>query len=430
MSRPIDRRRFIQRTTSATAALSSWSVLSAARGADRPGAKLVVGVMGTNGRGTALASEFAELAGAEVAYVCDVDRRAIDKATSAVVKQGAKSPVGVVDFRSILDDDSVDALVIAAPDHWHAPAAILACAAGKHVYVEKPTSHNPREGELMVEAARKHDRVVQVGTQRRSSPGIRQAIERVRAGQVGPVRFVRGWINSTRPNIGYGKPATVPEWLDFAQWQGPAPERPYHDNIVHYNWHWFWHWGTGELGNNGIHALDVCRWGAEVDYPTTVTCNGGKLFFDDDQETPDTQIATYRFDDGKVINWEHRTWHRRGFEGQNFGIQFYGDGGSLIVTQKDYTIYDMDGRELERVAIHRGEMEHLENFLSAIRSGTALNAEIEEGVKSTLLCHLGNIAYRTGRTVNLDRATRRIDGDAEQEGLWSREYRSGLEPTV
>ena len=430
MSQSINRRRFLHGTAAAGTALASWSALSTVRGAEGANEKIIVGVMGTNGRGTTLAAEFAELDGAEVAYVCDVDRRAIDKATSAVVKQGAKSPKGVADFRRILDDPAVDALVIAAPDHWHAPATILACNAGKHVYVEKPASHNPREGELMVEAARKHRRVVQVGTQRRSSPGIRQGIERVRSGEIGTVRFSRGWVNSTRPNIGYGKEVPVPEWLDYKLWQGPAPERPYRDNLIHYRWHWFWHWGTGELGNNGIHALDVCRWGMDVDYPLVATCNGGKLFFEDDQETPDTQIATFRFESDKVINWEHRTWHRRGFEGQSFGIQFYGDKGSILVAQNDYVIYDMDGRELDRVAIDRGEMAHLENFTAGIRSGEPLNADIEEGVKSTLLCHLGNIAYRTGRTVHLDAKTHRITGDSQQEALWSREYRSGWEPKI
>src|SRR5690606_6819673 len=184
-------------------------------------------------------------------------------------------------FRRILDDKHVDALIIAAPDHWHAPATIMACNAGKHVYVEKPACHNPYEGELMIEAARKHKRVVQVGTQRRSSPTFLQAIERVHRGDLGKVYMARGWINSTRPNIGYGKPADVPENLNYELWQGPAPDRPYQDNLIHYNWHWFWHWGTGELGNNGIHALDVCRWGLRVDCPIQVTCGGGKFHFKD-----------------------------------------------------------------------------------------------------------------------------------------------------
>lgn len=429
MNDSINRRGFMARSAAAGAAWSGLALAQSARAADAPSEKIRLGVMGTNGRGHALATGFAGLPGAEIAYVCDVDQRAVDKTAAAVEKAQDKKPEGVGDFRRILDDPQVDALVIAAPDHWHAPATILACAAGKHVYVEKPASHNPREGELMIEAARKHHRVVQVGTQRRSSPGIAEGLQRMREGEIGRVLFARGWINSTRPSIGHGQTVSAPEWLDYELWQGPAPEEAYRDNVVHYHWHWFWDWGTGELGNNGVHALDLIRWGMELGHPERVTCAGGKYFFDDDQQTPDTQLATFHFGD-RAVTWEHRTWHRRGFEDQSWGATFYGDQGSLIIGSSEYALFDMEGKQIDQASINRGEVEHQQNFLDCIRSGDRPNCDIEEGAHSALLCHLGNIAYRTGRTVNCDPATGHIVGDDEQAQLWSREYREGWEPTV
>ncbi len=390
--------------------------------------KVIVAVMGVNSRGTDLAGGFVAQ-GAEIAYVCDPDVRAIQKCLKAIDGKQSRSPQGVQDFRKALEDKAVDALVIAAPDHWHAPATILACQAGKHVYVEKPASHNPREGELMIAAARKHNRAVQLGTQRRSMPGVIEGIERLKSGELGRVLFSRGWYNNSRPSIGIGKSAPVPEWLDYNLWQGPAPEQGYRSNVVHYNWHWFWHWGTGELGNNGIHALDICRWGLGVDYPRRVTANGGKYFYDDDQQTPDTHVVTYDFGE-KGLTWEGRNWHRRGFEGTMYGVAFYGEKGTMLMEDGGYRILAMDGKEVTKTGGPEGDGAHLKNFLECVRSGKRPNADIEEGHKSTLLCHLGNIAYRTGRTLNTSPQSGRIEGDKEAMELWSREYRKGWEPKV
>ena len=419
----ISRRHFL--AGSAGIGLGAAGESRAAASAD----KVRLAIMGVNSRGMDLARSFLATGQAAIPYICDVDERAVRRAVELVKKEQPSGAQGVSDVRRVLEDKTVDALVIAAPDHWHAPAAILACAAGKHVYVEKPASHNAREGELMIAAARKHNRVVQLGTQRRSMPGVIEGIERLKAGELGRVLFSRGWYNNARPSIGAGKPAAVPEWLDYSLWQGPAPETPYRDNVVHYNWHWFWRWGTGELGNNGIHALDVCRWGLGVDYPRRVTSNGGKYFYRDDQETPDTHVVTYDFGE-KGITWEGRNWHRRGFEGSMFGIAFYGEKGTMLFDGGGYTILGMDGKEMSKGTGPDSQQPHLINFLDCVRTGKRPAADIDEGHKSTLLCHLGNIAYRTGRTLNTNPRNGHIEGDREAMEQWSREYRKGWEPKV
>jgi len=427
MSDSVSRRRFLGSAAAGTAALSVATTSWAAD--EPPGEKLVVGVMGMGGRGTGLAKQFQQQPHTEVAYVCGVDRRRLAAAAKAVGQIAGAEPKAVTDFRRILDDKSVDVLVCAAPDHWHGPATILACAAGKHVYVEKPCCHNPREGEMQVAAARKHRRVVQVGTQRRSWPGVIQAVAKLREGAIGRVLFSRGWYNNQRPSIGRGTETAVPDWLDYDLWQGPAPRRPYRSNVIHYNWHWFWHWGTGEIGNNGVHALDLCRWGLGVDYPRQVSSGGGLYFFDDDQQTPDSQVVNFDFGD-KMITWEGRNWHRRGFEGSMFGAEFYGDQGTLVLSGTGYKIYDRMDKLVEEQTGSGGDAVHIGNFLACIRSGSVPNAEIERGYKSTLLCLLGSIAHRTGHTLHCAPSTGRILDDPDAEALWSREYEPGWEPKV
>lgn len=428
---PISRREFLHGSTTLAAGTALGAMLlgrpSAVRAAEA-GEKIVVGIMGL-GRGKSLARTFASRPNAVVAYVCDVDQQRAHEGASTVSETAGNTPRIVGDFREILDDRSVDALVIAAPDHWHAPATILACAAGKHVYCEKPASHNPQEGEWQVAAARKYNRVVQLGTQRRSMPVFQEAIARLHGGAIGRVLLARAWYFNPRPSIGRGQPADVPSWLDYSLWQGPAPHRAYRDNVVHYNWHWFWHWGTSELGNNGVHTVDICRWGLGVDYPLRVSSAGGRYAYDDDQETPDTNIATFDFGHC-AITWEGRSFYRRRPDDPRYEIAFYGDQGTLTIGGGNYTIYDSQGKQTGSGSSDTSDTPHVDNFIACIKSGQRPNADIEEGHKSTLLCHLGNIAYRTGRMLHLDPQSHRIVGAPEAQELWGREYRPGWEPKV
>ena len=423
----VTRRRFLHDTATTTAAVALAS-LAELRAAEAPSKQIHVDVIGTNGPVQSLASRFASLPGCKVGYICDPDTRAQGKGASAVDKAAGYSPQTIVDFRKALDDKSVDAVVIAAPDHWHAPATILACSAGKHVYVEKPCSHNAQEGEWMVAAARKHNRHVQMGTQRRSMPGIREGIEKLHNGAIGRVLYAQCFYFNPRPGIGQGKAVPVPEYLDYSLWQGPAPERPYRDNMIHYNWHWMWHWGTAELGNNGVHMIDVARWGLQVDYPTRVSCSGGRYRYQDDQETPDTAIANFEFGD-KQITWEGRSWYRRRNE-DPAELAFYGEAGTLVITGNGYKVYDVQGKETDKGSGDGSDLAHTQNLLDAIRNGAKLNQEILEGHKSTLLCHLGNIAYRTSSVLACDAKNGHLVGNAKAGELWGREYRTGWEPKV
>lgn len=392
--------------------------------------KIVLGIMGVHGRGAAIARGMIAQPNTEVGYVCDVDERTLGLIAETVGKGQGKEPKQVGDFRRILDDPAIDALVVAAPNHWHAPATILGCSAGKHVYVEKPCSHTPAEGEWSVQAARKHNRVVQMGTQRRSWPAIVEAIEKLHDGEIGKLLYARTWYNNRRAAIGHGKQVPVPNWLDWELWQGPAPRRPYKDNVVHYNWHWHWHWGNGELGNNGVHGLDVARWGMQVSYPIRVTAGGGKYRHDDDQVTPDTMMVTYDFPEHKTITWEGLSWSALGPHDTGFGISFHGTEGSMVIRDSGYVRYDIRNKELEAKSGAGGDQDHFADFLSAIRDGSRPNADIETAHQSTLLCHLGNIAYRTSTVVHTSPEDGRIIDNPAAEALWSREYAPGWQPQV
>ncbi len=423
----IHRRSFLAGAAGGVAA--GYFTLASAASAQPAAESVTLGVMGVNGRGAALARGFAGLPNVAVAAVCDVDERASSKCASIVSERGAKAPEMVEDFRRMLERSDIDAIVIAAPDHWHAPAGIAACNAKKHVYVEKPCSHNPQEGEWLVAAARKHDRVVSMGTQRRSWPALIEAMRLLQSGKIGRVLNAQAWYNNRRGSIQHGSAAPVPEWLNWDLWQGPAPRQEYRDNIVHYHWHWYWNWGTGELGNNGVHAIDLCRWGLGVDYPSRVVSSGLKLRHDDDQETPDTHVVSFEFKDA-LITWLGNSWSPRGVEDNSFGARFLGTEGSLATLDNGYVIYDMQNKEVERNTGSGGDEVHLADFVAAIREGRRPNADIEEGHKTTLLCNLGNISHRIGRQLTIDPTNGHIQGDAAAAKLWAREYEEGWKPEV
>lgn len=425
MCTPVNRRHFLKVT--ATTGVAACTAVAHAHQETNPEQRLIAGVMGVHGRGRSLAEGFARQPNVEIGYVCDVDSRTIRPAVEAVSKIQKKAPVGVEDFRLMLDDPQLDILIVATPNHWHAPATIMACNAKKHVYVEKPCSYSAQEGEWAIAAARKNKCVVTMGTQRRSRAPIIQAIDKLRDGAIGPIRYARCWYANNRGTIGRGKEVAVPEWLNFDLWQGPAPRRPYKDNLIHYNWHWHWHWGNGELGNNGVHALDLARWGMGVDYPTFVTSAGGRYRYDDDQETPDTHTVTFEFGD-RAIMWEGLSCNRYGPDGSSFGVTFHGDLGTMRLFDSGYRIFDRQAKQIDEFSGPGSDAEHFANFLACIRQGGRPTADIEEAHKSTLLCHLGNIAQRSRRSLNIDPQNGHILNDEQAAQLWGREYAPGWRP--
>lgn len=443
------RRKFIKNAVTGAAALSVGGILpgfSAKSYANILGAndKIRVAAMGVNSRGLALASNFAGQKNCEVIYVCDVDSRAADKCIATVSDIQGRRPKAAEDFRNALEDKNLDALIVATPDHWHAPAAILASKAGKHVYLEKPCGHNPNEGELLIKAVDKYKNIIQMGNQRRSWPNVVAGIKELHSGVIGRPYFAKTWYTNSRKPIGVGKKVEVPSWLNYELWQGPAPRKDYKDNLIHYNWHWFWHWGTGEALNNGTHMVDIARWGLQVDYPTKVSSNGGRFHYKDDWETPDTQVINIDFADKCAITWEGRSCNGRQIEGASVGVIFYAENGSLqIEGDNGYKIYDLSGKLMKEVKNETKvdvrsltdpsqalDAIHIQNFFNAINVGGKLNADIVSGHKSTLLVQLGNIAQRVGDTLDIDPKNGRILNNADAKKLWSRTYQKGWEPTV
>ncbi|MBM3726047.1 MAG: Gfo/Idh/MocA family oxidoreductase [Acidobacteria bacterium] len=401
----------------------------ASTGAIMAGAKerLTVGLIGCGGRGTGLAREFSSLA--DIAYVCDPDESRRRK-----VQERVNAKHAVADLRRVLDDKSVDAVVIATPEHWHAPAAILACEAGKHVYVEKPCSHNLREGRLMIEAARRTKRVMQVGTQSRSDPFIAGAIQLLREGVIGDVLVAKAWDVQRRANLGRLKPSDPPPGVDYDMWVGPAEFVPYQANRFHYHWHWWYNFSVGGLGGDGPHEVDYARWGLGVEtHPTTIAGLGSKYYFDDDQEYPDTGTVVFEWPgDGQAGHkrqfiFELRIWSPNGILNVDSGAEYYGTRGKMFLSKRGkLEIFDEKNKPI--VAQPKAPPQllgHAADFLDAIKTGRTPNSDIEIGHLSSSLVHLGNLAMRLGRSLNFDPRTERIIGDKEANALLSRKYRKG-----
>jgi predicted dehydrogenase len=433
MGIPTRRRDFLQ----VAAALPAAGVLTAtqravtASGEPKQADRLVIGLIGCGGRGLQVAGKFQRLPGVELRYVCDVDRARLESAAKSLEVSGSGAASG--DMRRLLDDPALDAVIVATPDHWHAPASILACRAGKHVYVEKPISHNIREGRLLVDAAAEHGALVQHGTQCRSTGMMREAIGLLRQGVIGQVLSAKCWNVQKRSSIGRGQDTSPPPELDYDNWLGPVEYLPYRTNRVHNRWTWWHHFGAGDMGNDGVHDLDYTRWGLGVDkHPSKISAVGGKYFFDDDQEFPDTQQVTFEYTlgdgggDRRMLIYEQRLWTTNYPHNCDSGAEFYGTEGMMFLSRRGKILVRGERNRQIPVTIEpepQNDVAHIQNFCDAIRHGDALRADALTGHLSTSLCHLGNLATRLGRQLIFDPDREVVIGDDEAQRLVGRPYR-------
>jgi len=399
-------------------------------------------VIGLNGRGYAhLASLKANKSAARISHICDVDSNILTKFAGVVQKEIGEAATPEEDFRRILDSKDVDAFTIATPDHWHMPMAIAGLQAGKHVYVEKPCSHNPAEGEMLAQAQQKYRKLVQMGTQQRSSPHTIEIVEKIRTGVIGRPYLAKAWYVNVRKSIGTGKEVPVPPQLDWDLWQGPAPRRAYKDNVHPYNWHWFRNYGTGEALNNGTHEVDVCRWALGVDYPKRVTSSGGRYHFKDDWQFYDTLVTSFEYENA-MISWEGKSCEGMKYYGRDRGSAIMGTTGTVLVDRDGYEIYDLEGRKTSEFKagsesssgdlIGRDSMTdaHFANFIAAIQKDEKLNAPVSVGNVSVTTLQLSNIAWEVSRELHIDSKDGRIQGDADAMKMWGREYEKGWAPHV
>jgi predicted dehydrogenase len=404
--------------------------------------RLNFAVLGLNSRGYAhLSALQANKQTACISHVCDVDSNTLDKFAAQTKQAMGSAPATEKDFRKILEQKNVDAISIASPDHWHTPMAIAGLQAGKHVYVEKPCSHNPAEGALLVEAQKKYGKVVQMGTQQRSSPHTIEIVDKIHGGLIGRAYYAKAWYSNTRKSIGFGKPAPVPAQLDWELWQGPAPRRPYTDNVQPYNWHWFRNWGTGETLNNGTHEVDVCRWALDVDYPQRVTATGGRYQFKDDWQFYDTLVTSFNYPD-KMLSWEGKSCSGMKFYNRDRGSAIMGTTGTVVVDRDGYEIYDLKGIKTSEFKTGKNTSSsdlrgadsmtdaHFANFIAAICKGEKLNAPIAVGNVSVTTMQLSNIAWEVNRELQIDTADGKIKGDSEAMKMWGREYEKGWAPRI
>jgi predicted dehydrogenase len=418
------RRSFVKKTGASLLASGAW-LGSGARvlGAnDRP----VLALIGGRNRGRQVALGLLR-AGAEFKTICDIDDDINAKVGAEIEGVQKKRPGLVREFQRVIDDKDIDGLVIATPDHWHAIQTLQACGAGKDVLVEKPLSQTIEEGHLMREAARKHRRVVQVGTQRRSGEHYRNAIDYLSSGKLGKLCLIKAWMYQVRNTIGNPPDGPVPGGVDYDLWLGPAPQRPFNPNRFHYNWRFFWDYGNSELGNQGVHMLDIAVWGIQKlrgnsgALPTHISGQGGIYWLDDAKEVPDTQVVTYDYGDFMLV-WELHSFQNHGLlHGLRAGTAFYGTDASLVVHGDGWEVTGKDGAILESAKSSGGS--HEQNFIDCMKSRKEPNADIETGRLSTTLCHLGNISYHLKRDVSFDPKTETFGTDRAANALLKKEYR-------
>ena len=432
----LTRRDFVRSTGLSGAALMA-PLLKTGFANNSPNETIQVAVMGIRSRGTAHALTLAKLPNVNVAALCDVDERLLPKLAADVEKISGKKPTTETDIRKVLENKEIDAISIAAPNHWHALATIWACQAGKHVYVEKPVSYNIFEGRKMVEASRKYDRIVQTGTQNRTSPLVQSAMDFLHAGKLGKIYMVKCVVFRPRETLGRKANSAVPPGVNYDLWVGPAPWRPFNENRFHYNWHWFWDTGNGETGNNGPHYTDVARWALQkYEHPKRIQSMGGCDVFDSDQETPNTQMSMMEYADGTRVQMEVRGLYTNAEDGIRMGLLFYGSEGWMHLGGSQWKTFfgrknEPGEQRSDKGDEHTTEVKltedgaHFWNFIEAVRANKRelLKADILEGHLSAAMCHLSNIAYRTGRQVVFDSANECFHGDAEASSLLRREYR-------
>ena len=420
----VTRRKFIQTAAAGTAVLGLPTFIPArAFGAND---RLRVAVIGINGRGKDHISGFSKLENVEVTTLCDVDDVVLQKTAGDFETKYKRKVKTEGDLRRVYEDKDIDAVSIATPNHWHALAAIWACQAGKDVYVEKPACHNIYEGKKLVEAAGKYNRIVQHGVQLRSSVAIQEAIQHLRDGLIGKVYMARGTVYKWRADIGDLGKSPVPQGLNWDMWQGPAQARDFSKNYVHYNWHWFWDYGNGDIGNQGIHETDLCMWGLDVGLPEKITSAGGKFLWKDCKETPEVLTSTYHYPkQDKIIEFEVRPWMTNKEDGVEVGNIFYGDKGYMVINgYSDYKTYL--GRNREPGPARNAGGDHYKNFTDAVRAKDKkmLNGPVETAYQAAALAHLGNIAYRLGRTLDFDPQKEMFVGDKEANAMLTRKYRA------
>ena len=436
------RRNFIKKTSLGTIGLTSSSS-NFFIGKNILGAndRINCAVVGVRSRGKAHAAAINSQNNSKIIFNCDVDDIIIEDHNKWCKKNIGYVPEIEKDFRKLIENKNLDAVFIATPEHWHAHMTIMASQAGKHVYIEKPCSHNLYENELLVVAQKKYGTKIQMGNQQRSAITSILAIDEIRNGIIGDVYKGEAYYSNNRGSIGIGKIVPVPKFLDWDLWQGPAPRVPYKDNIHPYNWHWFRNWGTGEVHNNGTHEIDICRWALGVDYPESVTSFGGKYSYQDDWEFVDNQQVTFKYKDDKFITW---TGHSRGLiqpKQPGRGVTIYGSKGSIQLDRNFYKLYDLGGNLIKyekegavsKTIDSRGQggldENHIGNLFDSIRYNKSLNAEIKDASISTHLCHLANLAQDSGETLHIDTETGKILNNIA-DNYWKREYAPGWEPKV
>ena len=437
MTKP-DRREFTkQAVAGVTAAIASAHASPARTAANE---RIGVGCVGVGGRAGFLLSAFAEQKDVDLIAIADIDPRRIPAAVAKVKEITGRTPAAHTDFRKLVDDKTIDVLVVGTPDHWHAIPTIMACQAGKDVYVEKPDGHNIVEGQRMVAAAKKHQRLIQLGTQSRTSEYFHAAMDYIRSGKLGRVLFAKSWESAKQGSIGRPADGDPPQGVDYDMWLGPAPKRPFNPVRFHGNWRWFFDLGTGDLGNDGVHRLDVARWalatavesegGRLPTLPTKISATGGKWYFDDLQEWPDTLQVNYEFagDNGKparVLTYEMRLYTPYPYNGEGEGVILYGDQGYIVIGNSRWRAYDPKHQVVAQGSGSNDGHTHIRNFLDCTRSRKRPNADLETvGHPSSVLCHAGNISWRVGRTLVLDPATETFIGDDAANALRTRpEYR-------